>query len=322
MALALFHRTADVSELSPVTLATPASNQIEIASLYSLIATGTERLVAKGLVPQELYDHMAVPYMEGEFSFPIKYGYSLVGRVVTENHPLSGRIVHLLHPHQDRCIVSDHDVFAVPEGVPAKRATLASNLESALNGIWDAEVSIGDRVFISGFGMIGSLLARLLSMMPSVEVVVMDIDPIKRKLAENMGFTVVKDTEDSDFDVAFNTSASGAGLQACINAVGYEGKIVEMSWYGVKAATLQLGGSFHSMRKRIISSQVSNLPANRRNRWDYLRRREVVFELLRNDAFDVHIGETVSFENLPDLFDDIRRKSPAVLTWAVSYAAS
>lgn len=319
MAFALFHRSSDVSDISAVALETPTGNQIEIESLYSLIATGTERLVAKGLVPHELYDHMAVPYMEGDFSFPIKYGYSLVGRVVTENHPLTGRIVHLLHPHQDRCVVSDHDVFTVPDGVTAKRATLASNLESALNGVWDAEVSVGDRVFIAGFGMIGSLLARLLSMMPCVEVAVMDIDPIKRKLAESMGFTVVKDVEEMDFDVAFNTSASGAGLQACINAVGYEGKVIEMSWYGVKAATLQLGGSFHSMRKRIISSQVSNLPANRRNRWDYLRRREVVFDLLRNEAFDSHIAETIPFSELPNLFDDIRRKSPSTLTWAVSY---
>ena len=36
---------------------------IRVRALYSLIRTGTEKLVASGQVPEELYEVMRVPYM-------------------------------------------------------------------------------------------------------------------------------------------------------------------------------------------------------------------------------------------------------------------
>ncbi len=58
------------------------NHMLLIESLYSLVSLGTERLVASALMPAAIWNQMAVPYMEGSFSLPCKYGYSLVGRVL------------------------------------------------------------------------------------------------------------------------------------------------------------------------------------------------------------------------------------------------
>ena len=287
---------------------------------YSLISTGTERLVARGQVPKSVAGQMAVPYMGGEFPFPIKYGYSLVGTVTSEHHPYFGRTVHLLHPHQSICLVAGQDLFPVPEEVPARRAVLASNLETAVTAVWDSQVSIGDKVLVVGFGVIGSLVARVLSLIGAVEVVVQEVDLRRRNLAEQMGFwTQTQGTDGVRFDCVFHSSGNPLGLQDAIDQVGFEGKVVELSWYGTQAVSVQLGGSFHSERKQLISSQVGHLPASHHRRWNYRRRKEVVFELLKLPAFDQHLTAEVAFSELPAIFQQIRLGKQRELSWVVKY---
>ncbi len=223
-----------------------------------------------------------------------------------------------MHPHQDRCVVPAADVFVVPDGIPPLRAALASNMETALNAVWDAQVSAGDRVLVVGFGIIGSLTARLLQAMPAVQVDIEELHPVRQQFARQMGFALA-DADDKGYDLAFHTSASSAGLQRCIDAVGFEGKVIEMSWYGDQPVTVHLGGTFHSQRKQIISAQVSHLPASRQSRWTYQRRKAVVFALLREAAFDQHITDTVRFEQLPALFDQIRQGDLSALCWGIAY---
>ena len=317
MANALWHTSPTTSMLRKA-VQTTESAYCTVQSLYSLVSTGTERLVAMGNVPISLHSTMKVPYQEGNFTFPIKYGYSLVGRVTHGPAEWRNTLVHILHPHQDVCTVRPADLFPVPEAVPPLRATLASNLETALTALWDANVAVGDRVLVVGFGMIGALVARLLQMMPAVSLLIHETDTERAAVAQRMGFTLASLPKD-DFDTAFHCSSSETGLQTSIESVGFEGKVIELSWYGTRSVSVHLGGSFHQQRKQLISSQVSSLPAHRRARWNFQRRKEVVFELLKSDRFDQHITETVSFEHLPSLFDRIRQGDRSALGWGVEY---
>ncbi len=315
---ALWHNSSEHSALKQVELGMLSENQLQVKSLYSLISTGTERLVAKGLVPETAAKAMKVPYMEGDFKFPVKYGYSLVGEVMSDG-PLIGRKVHLLHPHQEMVLVDQEDVFVIPENVPALRATLASNLETAVNAVWDGGISVGDRVLVAGFGMIGSLIARLISMMPAVELKVLEKDEKKRQSGTEMGFEMLEDFESGYFDVSVNTTSSGDALQLCIESVGQEGRIVELSWYGTSEVSLKLGADFHYQRKQIISSQVSRIPAVRTSRWDYQRRKAVVFELLQLEAFDSHITQVIPFEETPAFFNKLRNDEFNGLGCCIAY---
>lgn len=299
-------------------------NALKIKALYSLISLGTERLVASGKVPAELYDRMRVPYQEGDFSFPIKYGYSLVGEVLNTRHPLYGKRVHVLHPHQDYCWVDEKDVFVLPENVDSQVATLASNLETAINGVWDSGVNIGDRVLLVGFGLIGSLLARLLEAIPGVQLEILDVNPQKVNMAQSLGFKAIADAEalsNIDYDVAFHCSASAQGLQTCIDRTGFESKIIELSWYGMQSTPIRLGGSFHQQRKQLISSQVAHLPTDRRGRWDTKRRKELIFNLLKMPIFKHHISQTLKFADVPKLFTAIRANKVSELGVCIDYQA-
>lgn len=282
--------------------------------IASAISPGTESLVFHGQVPKELYSEMKVPYMEGCFDFPIKYGYSVVGEVVaSEDWGLQGKLVHFLHPHQDLVHARNCDLFVFGTSIPPARATLASNLETAVNAVWDSRVTVGQKCLVTGFGIIGSLVARVLSKIAGVEVLVVDANAEKVGLAQKLGFgaTTPNDIK-SEFDLAFHASSSSEGLQCCIDAVGYEGKIIELSWYGNRETQVRFGGSFHSQRKSITASQVSNIPAHMQRRWDYRRRKEVVFTLLQDALFDAHITEAIAFEDLADYFNTGGLKKPGL----------
>ena len=121
-------------------------------------------------------------------------------------------------------------------------------------------------------------------------------------------------------DIAFHTSSSSAGLQCAVDAVGFEGKIIELSWYGMKATQIELGGSFHHQRKQIISSQVGHLPSDKIARWNYYRRKELVFQLLQNEIFDQHISHSINFENSPEFFNQLRKgQLPTGIGWCIDY---
>jgi threonine dehydrogenase-like Zn-dependent dehydrogenase len=88
-------------------------------------------------------------------------------------------------------------------------------------------------------------------------------------------------------------------LNTAIACAGPEGTIVEMSWYGDKPVTLDLGGAFHSRRLKLVSSQVGLISTGRRLRWDYRRRREMALSLLAQPALDALVAEEIAFEDAP-----------------------
>lgn len=130
----------------------PRTDELIVQALFSGVSRGTESLVFKGLVPPSEYSRMRAPFQEGDFPAPVKYGYCMVGRVVEGPAELKGRDVFCLHPHQDRFVVPTSAVQPLPADVPAARAVLAANMETALNGLWDAGVLPGDRVSVIGAG--------------------------------------------------------------------------------------------------------------------------------------------------------------------------
>lgn len=269
-----------------------------IKTNYSCISSGTEVLVAKGFVPSMLKENMRVNYMAGSFDFPIKYGYSLVGE--TED----GRYVHLMHPHQDKLFVREADLFSIPAGLPLKRATLLSNMETAINAVWDAQLKGNEKILIIGFGGIGALLALTLKHHTGTNPSILELDEIKLKKAKDLGFSM----DHCDFDIIFHTSSSDTGLQYALDHVKKDGSVIEMSWYGEKQSKLHLGGHFHYNRVRLISSQVSTVspfaPVE-----GYRARKEIACQILLNDAFDEIISNEVLFDDTPAYFDNLKTSS-------------
>lgn len=298
----------------------PKKKECLVKTLFSAVSPGTERLVFTGKVPLSLYPQMRCPYMEGSFHFPLKYGYSLVGQIIQGPQARIGDLVHILHPHQNFCVVRLEDTYPVPDPVPPERATLASNLETAVTALWDSKIRLGERVLIVGFGIIGSLVARLVRFFLGTEGIVVETNQHKRELARSMGFTVSGwKSLDKTFDLAFHASGTEEGLRLAIESLGPEGRVVELSWYGTTEVTLSLGESFHAQRKKIVSSQVSSIPSELKSRWDQNRRKSLVFSLLQRSEFDQHITHSLNFSKLPQLFKELEKKPTPGLGYLVKY---
>jgi threonine dehydrogenase-like Zn-dependent dehydrogenase len=289
-----------------------------VRSLYSLISLGTETLVAKGLVPENLQQSMKVPYMEGRFSFPVKYGYSLVGTVVKSDSFQPGTVIHVMHPHQDRVEIEAKHAMVVPEQIPTKRAILVANMETVVNAVWDADLQQGQHVIIAGYGIIGSMLARICSSKFGCRVSILETDERKDEAIRQAGYQNAH-SEKVTYDVAFNCSANELALQFCIDHVGEECAVIELSWYGIKAINIQLGGTFHSMRKKIISSQVSQIPKRKRAEWNYDNRKHLAFDFLKDDFFDSLLDFEIPFEDSARFFNTIRTEQSKGIGHFIKY---
>jgi NADPH:quinone reductase-like Zn-dependent oxidoreductase len=302
-ARALWYAKAGVAELRPEQLAPPKPDEARVRTLFSAISRGTERLVFGGLVGASEWERMRAPLQGGAFPFPIKYGYCAVGVVEIGPSELQGKTVFCLHPHQDMFNAPVSMLVPIPDGIPARRATLAANAETALNALWDAGAGPGDRIVIVGAGIVGLMVAAIAAKLPGAEVSVVDVDPGRQAMVEGLGAQfVVAGSLPVGFgeaDIVIHTSASPAGLNTAIGLAGVEGTIVELSWYGEKAVSVHLGGPFHSKRLRLVSSQVGQVSPGRRPRWSYRRRMEAALRLLDNPGLDALVADAIAFVDTP-----------------------
>lgn len=281
-----------------------SSDTIVIESQYSLISNGTEKLVLSGKIPTELHKEMTVPFMSGSFNFPISYGYSLVGKVVSGNKTWIGKSVHLMHPHHSYCFPVDiKSLFVIPTTVKLEDAALASNIETAITAYWDAQLKKQEQIVIVGFGLIGQLLAKTLLYFGYEPAI---YDPQKEKEIQLLGLK--KHGKTVNYSTAFHCSATQEGLQFCIDNTGMEAKIIDLSWYGNKSVELKLGTSFHYQRKKIISSQVSHIPGHLSKKWTYLSRKKLVFKLIQEGIFSNIPRQIISLENAPKHYQQLLQK--------------
>jgi threonine dehydrogenase-like Zn-dependent dehydrogenase len=272
-----------------------------VRTRYSGISRGTESLVFLGRVPASEHARMRAPFQSGPFTFPLKYGYASVGIVEGGPEVLLRQNVFVLYPHQTRYVVPEQAVHIVPSGIPARRAVLTANLETAINGLWDAGVQAGDRVTVVGAGTVGCLTAWLAGKVPGADVELLDVNPARQPIADALGVRLAApDRARDERDVVIHASGSPEGLSTALRLAGFEAVVVEMSWYGTGLVSIPLGEAFHARRLTLRSSQVGTVPARQRARWDTRRRLELALQLLHDPALDVLLTGESEFEELPD----------------------
>ena len=291
-----------VGEIRSEPLPEPSADEVVVRARYSGISRGTESLVFRGGVPPSEYIRMRAPFQAGELPGPVKYGYANVGVVEHGPDDLRGRDVFVLYPHQSRYVAPVAAVHPLPPGVPASRAILAANMETAVNGIWDAAPQRDDRLTVIGGGAVGCLVAWAAVRLIGCDVELVDVNPAREPVARALGVAYASPaTARRGAPVTVHTSGSPAGLALALDLAGFEGLIVEMSWYGRQAVTLPLGAAFHSQRLTIKSSQVGAVARLQRDRYDRRQRMELSLSLLEDPALDALITGESNFDDLPQV---------------------
>jgi len=311
-------------EIVHAALAPRQKDEVRVRTLYSAISRGTEALVFKGEVPSSQYEAMRAPFQEGQFPGPVKYGYASVGEV--EEAPahvpndLAGRLVFCLFPHQDLYCVPASRVTPVPDDLPAGRAVLAANMETAVNVLWDARPLVGDRIVVIGAGVVGLLVAWLCGKIPGAAVTVVDINPAREVIAQELGLSFRTEAPPhANADLVIHASGQAEGLASALATAGIEATIVEASWYGTRPVVLPLGEDFHSRRLTLRSSQVGRLPPDRASRWNPQRRMTLALDLLRDPQLDTLISAESAFEDLPDVLARLSHDPAGALCHRIRY---
>lgn len=294
-------------ELRPVDVPAPGPQDVAVRMVASGVSRGTERLVLRGGVPASEFARMRCPFQDGSFPFPVKYGYAAVG--VIESGERAGERVFALHPHQDRFVVPSAAACSIPDTVPDARATLAANMETALNALWDAEIAAAERVAVIGAGVVGLLVASLARRALATSLRVFDPDPARRDLATEMGF-VAAAVADGEFDVVFHASGNPDGLVAALGICAFEARIIELSWFGDRPVTLDLGGAFHARRLRIQASQVGHVARPRRASTTHAQRLREALALLDDPRYDLLLGPRIPFAELPAALPALLDRNP------------
>jgi 2-desacetyl-2-hydroxyethyl bacteriochlorophyllide A dehydrogenase len=305
------------------------------------VSAGTELLLFRGEAPEGIPLDETIPSLEGELSYPLRYGYAFVGRVkevgAGVDRALLGRRVFLFHPHATHAVVPADSAISLPEELPPERAVFLPNLETAVNLLLDGAPLIGEEV---GLGVVGLLTTVLLSRMLREGVVGVEPQEYRRSLTMSLGpdalcvppeELVLPETAQGrgsyeamhrhypGFDLVYELSGRPETLNQAVESAGFGGRIVVGSWYGRKRAPVDLGGRYHRARLKLISSQVSTIGAEHSGRWSSGRRLSTALRLLQGLPLERLATHQVAFEDAPGAYERLAAGEPGLMQLIFRY---
>jgi 2-desacetyl-2-hydroxyethyl bacteriochlorophyllide A dehydrogenase len=311
-------------------------DDVRVEAIASAISHGSEMLVFRGQVPDGL--DLDLPTLRGSFSFPIKYGYASVGRVVEAGPDVQrlslGDAVFVLHPHQSTYVVPAQMPVRLPDGLEPTLGVFLANVETATTVVLDAAPRLGERVAVFGQGIVGLLITQLLKRTGVSQVIAVDPLAHRRELSRQVGAdvaiaadddvaaTIRQLTDGAGVDLVVEASGNAAALNSALEAVVFGGTVVVCSWYGTKPVQLMLGGAFHRRRLRIVSSQVGTIDGALQPRWTYARRTAAVLDLLPRLELGSLISHRIPIERAADAFALVDQHPDQVTQVVLTYGCA
>ncbi len=312
-------------EIREQQLDAPSSHHLLIRNLYSAVSAGTELLVFRGQLPENMaLDANLTALANEDIAYPLRYGYACVGEIEQVgsdiDDSLIGEIVFSFQPHGSHFSCALNEVIPVPSGIDPKAAVFLANMETAVNLLHDGNPRIGSRVVVIGQGIVGLIVSSLLAKHPLSGVFALDSIDTRRIWAKNSGvdevFSPQSEAELAELkerlqlsddhggaDVVYELSGNPDALNVAIELCGYSGRIVVGSWYGAKSSKINLGGHFHRNRIEIISSQVSSIAPDLSGRWDKQRRFEVAWEMIKRCQPEQFITHCLPFDSAKEAYE-------------------
>ena len=89
------------------------------------------------------------------------------------------------------------------------------------------------------------------------------------------------------------------GLQLSLDLLRPDATVIDLSWYGDRPVTVDLGAAFHARRLTVRGSQVGTIAAPRRSSRNTQDRLSLALDLLRDNAFDALLTGASPFGDLP-----------------------
>ncbi len=209
---------------------TPAGRQVLLRTLYSFVSTGTERAKLVGL------QKIGFPWVAGNRAVSEVLA---IGPDVTDVRPGDCVLAHT--PHASH-VLTDGFRVAVPASVPLQQAAASALALVALTALRVSPPQLGDVVVVVGLGPVGLIAAQLYEA-AGVEVVGIDRDPARLRLATALGISHVVLAGGEDTLIAVRKATGEAGARIVIEATGIPSVVPQCFDFARQGGELVLLGS-------------------------------------------------------------------------------
>lgn len=311
-------------ELLEEDLPAPGADDVLVETVCSAISAGTEMLVYQARFPRDLETDSVISSMRGGFQYPMAYGYACVG-IVREtgtqiDSSLRDKLVFSFQAHTSHFICKPEALLYIPSTLSPESACFLPNMETAVNLVQDGAPILGERVLVLGQGVVGLLTVSLLKEFPLETLMTVDQYDLRCEMSKvecqrsNVARCETLESGIHDFrehalsildpgaDLTFELSGNPTALNHAIALTRFSGRIVIGSWYGEKQMDINLGGTFHRSRIKLISSQVSSVSPELSGRWDKARRFDVAWKALERIKPEKWITHRFPIEDAPKAY--------------------
>lgn len=327
-------------EVREIDIPEPGPGEVRVRAELSAISPGTELLVYRGEASPDVPVDTSIEALSGTFSFPMQYGYAVVGRVTAAGEDVDdewlGTRVFTFHPHASHFVTSLAEISPIPDRLSDEDAAFLANLEAATNFLLDGAPRIGERVLVLGQGVVGLLTTALCSQFPVADIATADLYEQRRAVSEAFGADVSLDPSTVDIaarvrdrseesgvsdgaDVTYELSGEPDALNTAIEATGESGRVLIGSWYGTKPVEVTLDGRFHRSRIRLLSTQVSSIDPRRRGRWTHERRLETAKSWLPEIDTDRLVTHRIPVDRAADAYEFLDERPGEAIQVLLTY---
>lgn len=313
----------------------PDEDEVLVETDVSAISAGTELLIYRDEAPTDLEADATIDALQGDLSYPVRYGYAAVGTVIETGPAVDedwhGRSVFAFNPHETRFTARPETLLPVPENVTGEAMALYPTVETATSLVLDGRPRIGERVVVFGAGIVGLCTVSLLSSFPLARLDVVEPIEQRREHALRLGADsavsptdyerelALGDEEPAGADLVYELSGNPTALDDALTLAGYDSRLVVGSWYGNKRADLDLGADFHRDRVSIESSQVSTLAPDTRGRFTRDRRTALALDHLQGMEPTSLVTHRIPFSEAPSAYRMLDSRQESTIQVLLTY---
>lgn len=197
---------------------TPAVDEVQVRTLYSLMSIGTETTIL-----HQRYDPDT--HFARMFSFPqLKTGMQAVGEVVSTGKHVTdfanGDYVFMRMAHGSHQTLRGELLSPVPDNIDLKQACWCGLAKTAFRAAWAADAIAGGRILVIGGGPVGQMLLRWLSARGVKDAIAADLSEFRLELARHGGAAYCLSGDIAEQLGALSDITDGNGLSVVIDTTG------------------------------------------------------------------------------------------------------
>ena len=189
-------------------ISSPGFGEVLVEAAFSTLSPGTERSL-----------------MLGKFKpLPLNAGYSMAGRIAKVGEGVSGLAegdaVVTTGPHASHFIADARFVTPVPANVDLAHAAFFNLAHTAIFGVRQAKIQLGEPVLVIGQGLVGLLAAKFAKLSGALPVIGVDLSEERLGVSENFGIPVRINANDEGALTRACDELPGGGPAAVLEVTG------------------------------------------------------------------------------------------------------